>query len=85
MTTYLLRRSAFLVVSLVLAMVVLFVLLRLLPGDPSNALLSVNATPEQIAAAQEQVGSNLPLWQQFTAWFGDMITLNLGTSFISSL
>ncbi|MFT2818017.1 ABC transporter permease [Leifsonia sp. A12D58] len=85
MTRYLLRRSAFLVVSLVLAMVVLFVLLRLLPGDPSNALLSVNATPEQIAAAQEQVGSNLPLWQQFTAWFGDMITLNLGTSFISSL
>lgn len=85
MITYLLRRFAFLVISLLLAMVVLFLLLRLLPGDPANALLSVNATPEQIAAAQAQVGSNLPLGEQFLTWFGDMITLNLGTSFISSL
>jgi peptide/nickel transport system permease protein len=85
MTTYLLRRSAFLVVSLLLAMVVLFVLLRLLPGDPANALLSVNATPEQVAAARAQVGSDRPLGEQFAWWFGDMLSLNLGTSFISSL
>jgi peptide/nickel transport system permease protein len=85
MTTYVLRRLAFLVVSLVAAMVVLFVLLRLLPGDPANALLSVNATPEQIAAAHAQVGSDKPLAEQFLTWFGDMLTLNLGTSFISSL
>ena len=38
MTVYLLRRSAFLVVSLLFAMVAIFVLLRLLPGDPANAL-----------------------------------------------
>ena len=49
MLAYLLRRLAFLAVSLVVAMVAIFVLLRLLPGDPANALLSVNATPEQIA------------------------------------
>ncbi|GAA3892617.1 ABC transporter permease [Leifsonia kafniensis] len=85
MITYLLRRFAFLVISLLLAMVVIFLLLRLLPGDPANALLSVNATPEQIAAAQEQVGSNLPLGEQFLTWFGDMLSLNLGSSFISSL
>jgi len=85
MTTYILRRSAFLVVSLVLAMVVLFVLLRVLPGDPSNALLSINATPEQIAAAQKQVGSDQPLLTQFVTWFGSMLRLDLGRSFITSL
>jgi peptide/nickel transport system permease protein len=85
MAPYLLRRTAFLVVSLLLAMVVLFFLLRVLPGDPANALLSVNATPEQIAAAQEQVGSNRPLIEQFFAWFGSLLRLDLGTSFISSL
>jgi peptide/nickel transport system permease protein len=85
MTAYLLRRLAFLVVSLLFAMVVLFVVLRLLPGDPANALLSVNATPEQVAAAQAQVGSDRSLGEQFVTWFGQMITLNLGTSFISSL
>ena len=85
MALYLLRRSAFLVVSLLLAMVVLFLLLRVLPGDPSNALLSVNATPEQIKAAQHQVGSDQPLAQQFATWFGSLLTLNLGQSFITSL
>lgn len=85
MTSYLLRRTAFLLVSLVLAMVVLFFLLRVLPGDPANALLSASATPEQIKAAQEQVGSNLPLPEQFANWFGSLLTLNLGQSFITSL
>jgi peptide/nickel transport system permease protein len=85
MTTYILRRFAFLVVSLLLAMVVLFLLLRVLPGDPSNALLSINATPEQIAAAKAQVGSDQPLLQQFASWFGGMLSFNLGESFISSL
>jgi peptide/nickel transport system permease protein len=85
MTSFLLRRTAFLVVSLLLAMVVLFFLLRVLPGDPANALLSASATPEQIKAAQAQVGSNLPLPEQFVNWFGALLTLNLGQSFITSL
>ncbi len=85
MTSYLLRRTAFLLVSLLLAMVVLFFLLRVLPGDPANALLSASATPEQITAAQAQVGSNLPLPEQFVTWFGSLLTLNLGQSFITSL
>ena len=86
MAPYLLRRTAFLVVSLLLAMVVLFLLLRVLPGDPSNALLSVGATPEQIAAAQRAGRlATSRCSQQFFAWFGGMLTLNLGESFISSL
>ncbi|MFF1571866.1 ABC transporter permease [Leifsonia sp. NPDC058292] len=85
MTKYILRRTAFLVVSLVLAMIVLFLLLRVLPGDPSNALLSINATPEQIAAAQKQVGSDQPLLAQFASWFGGMLRFDLGESFITSL
>jgi len=85
MTVYLLRRSAFLVVSLLFAMVAIFVLLRLLPGDPANALLSASATPEQIAAAQAQVGADQPLLAQFADWFGDLARFDLGESFISSL
>ena len=85
MALYLLRRFAFLVVSLLVAMVVLFLLLRVLPGDPANALLSVNATSEQVAAARRQVGSDQPLLQQFLSWFGSLLTLNLGQSFITSL
>ncbi|MFC7640160.1 hypothetical protein ACFQX6_03290 [Streptosporangium lutulentum] len=70
MAVYLLRRVVFLVVSLFLASVLLFLLLRLLPGDPANSLLSIGATPEQLAAARHQVGSDLPLPEQFVSWLG---------------
>lgn len=85
MLAYLARRFAFLVVSLVVATIVIFVLLRLLPGDPANALLSVNATDEQIAAARAQVGSDQPLLQQFLTWAGQMLRFDLGSSYISTL
>ncbi|MFE5853405.1 ABC transporter permease [Streptomyces sp. NPDC056500] len=85
MARYLLRRFAFLLVSLALASVVLFVLLRMLPGDPANALTSVGASPEQIAAARESIGSDRPLPEQFVHWIGQLLRGDLGNSFISSL
>jgi peptide/nickel transport system permease protein len=63
--------------------VVLFALLRLLPGDPANALLGVGATPEQIAAAKAQVGSDLPLTEQFVRFVSSLARFDLGTSFVS--
>ncbi|PZG14450.1 ABC transporter permease [Nonomuraea aridisoli] len=85
MARYLLRRTAFLLGSLLAAAALLFVLLRLLPGDPANALLSVGATPEQIAAARRQIGSDLPLLEQFGSWLAGLARLDLGTSFVSRL
>ncbi|MFE9363381.1 ABC transporter permease [Streptomyces sp. NPDC006978] len=85
MARYLLRRLAFLGVSLALASVVLFVLLRMLPGDPANALTAVGASPEQIAAARHSIGSDRPLPEQFTHWLGQLASGDLGTSFVSSL
>ena len=71
------------ILSLLIAAIVLFVLLRLLPGDPANALLGVGATPQQIAAARAQVGSDQPLLVQFVAFLGKLARLDLGTSFVS--
>lgn len=85
MTIYLLRRTGFLLLSLAAAMIVVFILLRLLPGDPSNALLSVGATPEQIAAAHKQLGADQPVLVQFADWFAQLARLDLGSSFVSSL
>ncbi|GAA3589985.1 ABC transporter permease [Klugiella xanthotipulae] len=85
MTSYVLRRLLFLLLSLAAAMVVLFFLLRLLPGNAANALLPLDATPEQIAAAEAALGTDRPLWQQFFEWAGQMARLDLGESFISQL
>lgn len=83
MLAYLARRLLILALSLFIAAVVLFVLLRLLPGDPANALLGVGATAEQITAARAQIGSDQPLIVQFGAFVGDLARFDLGASFVS--
>ncbi|SDE38914.1 peptide/nickel transport system permease protein [Paracoccus isoporae] len=84
MARYLLRRTIVLALSLVVAGLVLFVLLRLLPGDPAAALLSVGADEAQIAAAREQVGSDQPIWVQFGRFLSDLARFDLGVSFVSN-
>ncbi|MDP1711826.1 MAG: ABC transporter permease [Candidatus Nanopelagicaceae bacterium] len=85
MINYIIRRMMVLVISLFLASTTLFVLLRMLPGDPANALLTVGATPEQVAAARHSVGSDLPMLQQFWNWLNDLVTFQLGTSLIGNV
>jgi peptide/nickel transport system permease protein len=85
MIRYLVRRTALLLASLLAATMALFVLLRLLPGDPTSALLSVGATDEQIAAARQQLGTDGSVPHQFIVWIGDVLRLDLGSSLISTL
>ncbi|OAB84806.1 ABC transporter permease [Brucella intermedia] len=77
------RRFAILVLSVFIASIVLFLLLRLLPGDPANALVSVGADAAQIEAARKQVGSDLPLYEQFLHFIGSLLRFDLGNSFVS--
>jgi peptide/nickel transport system permease protein len=85
MITYLLHRFFALIISFIVALMVIFVLLRLLPGDPANALLSLDATPEQILAAKAKVGSDLPLLEQYANWFLKIFRGDFGESFISGV
>ncbi|HUW79110.1 MAG TPA: ABC transporter permease [Candidatus Nanopelagicaceae bacterium] len=85
MSRDLLRRLLFLVVSLFVAVIIIFLLLRLLPGDPANALLSINASPEQIAAARHQVGADKSVMAQFITWMSALLHLDFGKSYISGL
>jgi len=71
------------VLSVIIAGVILFVLLRLLPGDPANALVSVGADAAQIEAARKQVGSDLPLHEQFLRFAASLARFDLGSSFVS--
>ena len=79
------RRLVSLVASLATASILLFLVVRLLPGDPANALLSAESTPDQIAAARRLAGSDVSLQQQFINWVSQLSTLDFGTSFISGL
>jgi peptide/nickel transport system permease protein len=85
MGKYLAHCLFFLLVSFAVALLVIFVLLRFLPGDPANALLSVDATPEQIAAARARVGSDRPLAQQMAVWVAGVVQGDFGESVISGV
>ena len=61
-------------------MVVVFVLVRVVPGDPISMMIAPGATDADIAALRAHYGLDLPIWQQFWVWFKQVLQGNLGTS-----
>jgi len=80
---YLSRRLIILLSSFAVALVALFVLLRVIPGDPAATLAPIGATPQQIAAARHLVGTDQTLLSQFIHWVSQISTFHLGNSLIS--
>ena len=80
MVIYLLRRITSLVSILIVVGVVVFFLVRLVPGDPTAALLGDQATVEQITALRARLGLDHPLPVQFAAWIGSIVRGDLGDS-----
>ncbi len=60
--------------------VVTFVLVRVLPGDPIRTILGPNATEADAAAARARYGLDQPLWRQFLDYVGGLFSGDLGTS-----
>ena len=63
---------------------VTFIAVRAVPGDPLQAVLGgpgSNASEEAVAAAIEQYGFNLPLWQQYLRYLAQVASGNLGDSY----
>ncbi|MFF2086018.1 ABC transporter permease [Nocardia sp. NPDC058176] len=80
MTWFLLRRAALLVLSLALASVAVFALLRLLPGDLASAIGGIEATPEQIARIRHDLGADRPLLTQYASWMNGVLHGDFGHS-----
>merc|ERR1712054_701533 len=60
-----------------------FLLLRATPGDPADAILGNRAPEASKEALRESLGLNKPLWLQYLAYLGQLLSLNLGTSVTS--
>lgn len=83
MTTFVLRRLAQLIPVLVVVSIALFVLMRVLPGDPTNTILGDDATVEQRSALRAELGLDRPLLAQYTSYAALAVRGDLGRSFIS--
>ena len=60
--------------------VIVFLMLRLSPGDPAAIIAGDHATSEDIAAIREHLGLDRPLLDQFVRWLGQLATSDFGAS-----
>lgn len=65
------------------ASLIIFFLLRAVPGDPARIALGVTATDEDVAALAHQLGTDKPLPSQYVDWVGGMLTGDFGRSLTS--
>ena len=81
MTGYLLRRIPTAILVLFVASVLIFAIVRLIPGGPESALAGPDATPEQLAAIRHDLGLDRGFIAQYASWIAGIFTFDLGKSY----
>lgn len=76
-------RFAVLLGSLVVASLVVFAVMALLPGDPARVALGLNASDEAVAQMRAEFGLDRPWPVRYADWVGGLLTLDLGPSYVS--
>ncbi|MFT4040591.1 MAG: ABC transporter permease [Thermomicrobiales bacterium] len=83
MGRYVARRLLILVGQVFLVATIVFLLIRLVPGDPARAILGESAGEEQVAKVRTQLGIDRPLPEQYVRWLGRTAQGDLGVSISS--
>ncbi|WP_210529522.1 ABC transporter permease [Rubellimicrobium arenae] len=83
MTRYIVVRLLDAIPTVLLVLTLVFIAMRILPGDPAVAALGDFATPEQREAFREKMGLNAPLWQQYLTFVVNSLTLDFGASMMN--
>ena len=81
MFTYLAGRVVSLIASLVVASIVIFLILEVLPGDPAQFILGMNARPDTLAALRAQLGLDAPALIRYFNWVLGMLHGDFGISY----
>ena len=80
MRRYLLRRVAALAATLFFVSLLVFVVVRVLPGDPALVIMGTEGTPESVAKLRHSLGLDRPLLVQYAEWAGRALRGDLGRS-----
>ena len=83
MIVYVLRRVLAAVPTLLAVLTLVFVIVRIVPGDPAMAILGDQATPSAIAALHVRLGLDRPIWSQYLAFLGQALQGNFGRSMVT--
>jgi ABC-type dipeptide/oligopeptide/nickel transport system permease component len=80
MLRHIIRRLLLAIPTLLAVFTVIFIIVRVAPGDPAIAVLGDNASQEAVEALRERMGLNEPLWQQYVTFLSDLARGDLGNS-----
>lgn len=80
MLSYLIRRLLFAVFVVIGVVTIAFGLIHLIPGDPVDAVLGTEASPESRTALRRELGLDKPLYHQYGVWWWDLLHGDLGRS-----
>ena len=85
MFAYIVRRLALMLVTLIGISIIIFVLLRVVPGNIVDILFDAAGfvDPTDKANLEKELGLNLPIWQQYLTWIGGLLHGDLGYSYVS--
>ncbi len=83
MSTYFLKRLLMIVPTLLLVTVTVFVVMRLVPGDPVAMMLGDIDNPELVRQMREELRLDEPIPVQYVDWFRRVITLDFGESIVT--
>jgi len=83
MIPFLIKRLGFALITLTCVLTLIFVIVRILPGDPAMVILGDQASPASIAALRERLGLDQPIIVQYGQFLWNVLRGNLGTSMIT--
>ncbi|MGA9190473.1 MAG: ABC transporter permease [Anaerolineales bacterium] len=81
MIRFILRRLGFLLLTVILTSIIVFVITQLLPGDVARVILGREAGEAALQALRHQLGLDQPLVVQYARWLGHFMTGDWGTSY----
>ncbi|WP_428194383.1 ABC transporter permease [Deinococcus saxicola] len=80
MAVFALRRLLSSIPTLLIVTVIVFAMIKLLPGDPARLILGQEATPQALAELRRSLGLDRSLLQQYLSWLAGAMRLDFGTS-----
>lgn len=80
MTSYIIRRLLSLIPTLLGVSIIVFLFLRMIPGDPALALAGEHASTANVERIREEFGLNKPLYEQYLTYMGKVLRGDLGRS-----
>ena len=80
---YVARRFLLMIPAMLAMSVLVFCIVRLVPGDPAKAILGLRASPESVAALRQELRLDDPIWVQYGHWLGNVLQGDLGVDYNS--